>query len=358
MKKPTLKRYLRKKKQEEQRPLRITNDTVAEHRERILAGGRRFKYPVQYARHKLVINAILIALGALIILTIVGWWQLYRQQNTSTLLYRVTKVLPLPVASVDGTSVRYSDYLVKYRGSIHLLEQNGLLEKDKDSLQRQLDFYKRSVLDDVERDAYAQKLAKEQNITVSNDEIEKAIDDGRQASNGTISKELYFSSIYESYGYSEDELRSTLQHSILRQKVAYAVDDKARATAAQAKELLQKKGATLQSVAKELGTDTAQYINPGLVSKTNQQDGGLPQIAAAMKIGEISEPVQSTKGDGYYIVRLKAITTSKLDYEYIKIPLTEFEQNFKELVSNHKITEYINVPRQDSVAYRKESIYV
>lgn len=40
-------------------PNRITTETVAQHREQILAGGRRFKYPIQYARHKLVINAIL-----------------------------------------------------------------------------------------------------------------------------------------------------------------------------------------------------------------------------------------------------------------------------------------------------------
>ena len=33
-------------------PARITNDTVAEHRQRVIAGGRKFKYPIQYARHK------------------------------------------------------------------------------------------------------------------------------------------------------------------------------------------------------------------------------------------------------------------------------------------------------------------
>jgi hypothetical protein len=72
-----------KKKQES--PSRITNDTVAEHRERILAGGRRFKYPVQYSRHKLVINAVVISLVTLLVLLLVGWWQLYLAQNSSSL---------------------------------------------------------------------------------------------------------------------------------------------------------------------------------------------------------------------------------------------------------------------------------
>jgi hypothetical protein len=84
---------------------RITNETVAEHRERILAGGRRFKYPIQYARHRLVINAIIISVVAVIILGVVGWWQLYLAQNTSTFVYKVTRVLPLPVANVDGQPV-------------------------------------------------------------------------------------------------------------------------------------------------------------------------------------------------------------------------------------------------------------
>jgi len=120
-----MKRILRKiRKQPEVPPSsRITSETVAHHRERILAGGRRFKYPVQYARHKLVFNAILISLSALIVVLFVGWWQLYKAQNTSEFMYRITKVVPMPIASIDGQSVLYSDYLLKYRSSVHYLEQ-------------------------------------------------------------------------------------------------------------------------------------------------------------------------------------------------------------------------------------------
>ena len=79
---------------------RITNDTVAEHRERILAGGRKFKYPLQYVRHRLVINTVIISTVALAALVSIGWWQLYSAQNTSEFMYKVTQVLPVPVASV------------------------------------------------------------------------------------------------------------------------------------------------------------------------------------------------------------------------------------------------------------------
>ena len=109
----------RKNRNTQQPAARITNETVAEHRERILAGGRRFKYPVQYARHRLVINTILISIVALVAITAFVWWQLYPQQNSSTLFYRITRALPLPVATVEGQSVRYSDYLVGYRSQAH-----------------------------------------------------------------------------------------------------------------------------------------------------------------------------------------------------------------------------------------------
>ena len=128
-KKLLIKRLGRKQKEEKEAPSRITNETVAEHRERILAGGRKFKYPVQYARHRLVINAILVTLAALVLLAVIGWWQLYLVQNSSAFMYRITRILPVPVASVDGEYVPYRDYLVQYRGSEYYLSKYGEVKK-------------------------------------------------------------------------------------------------------------------------------------------------------------------------------------------------------------------------------------
>src|SRR6185437_3677255 len=79
-------------------PSRITNETVAEHRERILAGGRRFKYPMQYARHRLVINTIAVTIVAFLLIIAIGWQQLYIAQTTNSFFYKVTRVLPLSIA--------------------------------------------------------------------------------------------------------------------------------------------------------------------------------------------------------------------------------------------------------------------
>src|SRR6478735_9399643 len=112
MKKPSLK----KRNKQVEAPSRITNETVAEHREQILAGGRKFKYPHQYERHKLVFNVLIIGVVTVILFGIVTWWQLYPMQNTSNFFYRVTRIIPMPVAMVDGAQVRYGDYLMMLNG--------------------------------------------------------------------------------------------------------------------------------------------------------------------------------------------------------------------------------------------------
>ena len=83
MKKLLSKLPSRKKAQLQEPEGRITNDTLAEHREKVLAGGRKFKYPVQYARHRLVRNTIIISVSALVLLMGLGWYTLYQAQNTS-----------------------------------------------------------------------------------------------------------------------------------------------------------------------------------------------------------------------------------------------------------------------------------
>lgn len=73
------------------------------------AGGRRFKYPVQYAKHRLVINTIVISVVASLLVALVIWWQ-FTHLKIHRVFYRITRVLPLPVAVVDDRTVPYSDY--------------------------------------------------------------------------------------------------------------------------------------------------------------------------------------------------------------------------------------------------------
>ena len=342
MKKPTLRR---KKKQVAEQPSRITNETVAEHREQILAGGRRFKYPRQIARHKLVFNAIIISIASLIILAIITWWQLYPVQNTSAFFYNVTRMLPLPVASVEGKQVLYSDYLLRLNGSTHYLEETERLNLDTEDGQRQVEFMKRQALDGAIADTYAEKIATERNISVSRKEVNDVIDSSLNTVNGRISQDVYDNSTFSTLGYDAEEYRHIIERSLQREKVAYAIDDTAAKAKAEAEVYISSsEKPSLGKLADQLEKNgyEIQTGSSGLVPKTNH-DGGLSQTAYNLKEGALSQVVKSTTGDGYYILQLNSKNDRQLNYSFIKIPLTEFDKRIEALSKNDKISEYIDV---------------
>ncbi len=335
-----------------QPPSRITNETVAEHREKILAGGRRFKYPVQYARHRLVINAIIISLAAVVVLSVIGWWRLYLAQDTGTFMYRVTKVLPLPVASVDGYPVLYSDYLMKYRSDAYYLETKEQVSPNTPDGKKQLDYSKQKAMQDAIADAYAKKLAGQLNITVSSTELEAFLKSQRQSSDGEVSQQTYDAVILDYYNWSPDEYRSITSDKLLRRKVAYAVDKDASALVKAITPQVQAPGSNFQSIvagSAAIGGSKATYGASGWVPKNNT-DGGLASAASKLGRGQVSGVIESTTGDGYYFVRLLDINDSQVSYEYIKVPLSTFDKDLASLKTAGKIKEYISVPSVSSAS--------
>lgn len=343
-----MKKLLRSKKHRTaEHPARITNETVAEHRERILAGGRRFKYPVQYARHRLVINTIVISIVALVALVALIWWQLYPQQNSSTFFYRITKVLPLPVAEVDGQLVRYSDYLVGYRSQAHYLEFKEGINLRSNENKAQVDYIKRKAMDDAIADAYAAKLAKESGVVVTDAQVNSAIERQRQSRDGTASKETYDAIILDHFDWTPDEARGVTARKLLQQEVAYKIDDKAAKQRDSLTEKL-KTESDFDKIAAVLGGAGTAKVTAGITPLVprNNQDGGLATTASKLKKGETSGVFKSTTGDGYYVVRLlDEDTTNRISYSYIRIPLTVFLEQLAKIKTDGKVKEFIDVPQ-------------
>lgn len=333
-------------------PTRITAETIEQHREHILAGGRKFKYPIQYARHKLVINAILISLAAIVIALVVGWWQLYPEQNTSEFMYHVTKVIPVPIAYVDGQPVLYSDYLMKYLSSIHYLEQKEQLNIKTNDGKRQVDYVKQKSMEYAIENAYAAKLASKYNVSISNAELDKYMKNLRQTSAGETSEQTYDAVILDYYGWSPDEYRYMVGKELLREKVSYTMDKNAHSTADSIESTLAKNPQsdmkTLAVMFNKTSGTKVTYGASGWVPATNQ-DGGLASEAAKLKKLEVSPVFESTIGDGFYIIRLIDINNSQVNYEYIKVPLTAFTKSLSNIEKNGKVTRFISIPNDTSV---------
>jgi hypothetical protein len=325
---------------------RITTETIAEHRERILAGGRRFKYPVQYARHRLVFNAIIITVVTLIALVGVGYWQLYSVQNTSDFMYRVTRVLPLPVAKIDGQPVLYSDYLMKYRSSIHYLETKERVNLKSEDGKRQSDFVKSQAMEDTLADAYAMKLAKQNNVTVTDAELQTFLKQQRSSTDGEVSEATYDAVILDYYGWSPEEYQHAMQTKLLRQKVSFVVDADALAASKTVGNTITAGNTDLKSVTETIN-QTAKiqvvYGALGWVPKSNQ-DGGLAAAAAKLQKGAISTVIKSTTGEGYYFIKLIDSNDTQVNYEYVHIPLTTFMKQLQTVEDQKKVDEYITIP--------------
>lgn len=335
---------LKRQKPVEEKPSRITNETVAEHREQILAGGRKFKYPVQYAKHKLVLNSVFIGLGAIALLFVLCWYLLYHAQYNSKFMYRLTQLVPVPVANVDGENVRYSEYLKKYRSDIFSLVQQEQINLRSADGKRQSEYYKRRELDSAVKEAYVAKLAREKNITVTRTEIDDFIT--RTVNSKSISLEAYEKTVLRNfYDWSLDEYRGVVKARLMTQKVSFAIDDAARkraeSLAAQAAG-----GADFAALAAANSDDLATRGNggdAGTLPLDNQDANGLIAAAKRMSPNQVSQPIQGS--DGYYIIKLIDKSDTAVHYAQIKVGLTELDKRFEAVKKAGKVKEYIKVEK-------------
>ncbi len=314
----------KKKKKEEQLPARITNDTVAQHREKVLSGGRKLKYPLQYTKRALVRNAIIVSLAGVMVLSILVWLQLYVWKDAGNWAYQVTRVIPLPVAKIDGEYVRYSDYLLYHRSTVAVLEGQG---RAGDSLSSdRLQFQQQQAMDRALEDAYAKKIARKNNIPLASDKkVKEHIEQNRKESG--LTEGAYATALSDQLRWTMDELRTAMRYTILRQDAAFSVDSTARGASKEVAQLLSK-GKVLSEIAESLG-DKVDYQADIVVPKGNSD--GLAVVAAGLEIGSISPSTKTLAGDGYYFIARHASEPDAVSYSYIKVPLTVFKKDFEAL---------------------------
>lgn len=315
---------------------------VEERREEVLKTGRKFKYPLQYAKHRMVLLSIIVAVLALVGLAGFGYFALYRGNSTSDVLYRLTSIIPLPVAEIDGASVRYSDYLLIYKSTITPVEQQGQLGSgaDADAMRAH---YQRSALTDAENYSYALKLASEQNLTISDDEIDRSISDHRKVGGTERSAESFEKILEDNFDLSMDEYRRMIYLSLAKTKVSEKIDTTAKNLS---DEISAKISAdpelNLLDLANELGDQVLYEETGGLVDQMNV-DGGRATVAMTLQPGQISKRFVTTSGDGYCFVKLIEKTDSTVNYTSIKVPFTALEKKLKTLREDGKVKEYITL---------------
>lgn len=317
-------------------------EKVEERREEILAKGRKFKYPFQWTRHRVVVNTILIALVVFAMIFIGGWLALYRIGMTDELLFNITKVLPLSAATVDGENVRFSDYLMFYRSSMISIERQSGSQFDEASFNELRAEYKRAALTEAEKYTYATKLARELDITVSPDEVTTEFNRHLKIGGVDRSEEGFVKIIKDNFGLNKSEYERMLYLTLIKAKVEMEIDQNANQLAAKVESLLAANGNDYKAVAEQLGDQIVYEETGGLVDSKNI-DGGRASEAMKLEPGQSSARFVSMNGDGYYFVKLISKTDTEVNFVSIKVPFTEFAKQFEALKEDGKITEFIDL---------------
>ena len=330
----------KEKKQSEQ-------EKVDERREEVLATGRKFKYPLQWTKHRIVVNTILIAFVILAMIVVGGWLALYRLGMTDEPLYRITKIVPISVASVESENVPFSDYLMLYRSSMTSIERQSGNQFDQSSAEALRAEYKRAALTEAEKYTYALSLARELNITISDEQVKSEFERHLKIGGIDRSEEGFLKIINDNFSLDKGEYEHMLYLSLLKSEVSVAIDEKANQIASEVEKKLVENGNDYKDVAEQMGEKVIYEETGGLVDSKNI-DGGRATEAMKLEPEQSSGKFISMNGDGYYFVKLIKKNNAEVNFVSIKVPFTEFDKRFKALQNEGKIQEFIELQETEN----------
>lgn len=261
---------------------RITNETIAVHREEVLKGARKYIYPLQHSKHRIIVVTSIIGTITAIAFMIYCIIGLYHFHQHNTFLYRVTQVVPLPIARVQGSFVEYENYLFELRHYAHYY-QNQLEQDFSGDEQQQLLEYRKQALDDVINQAYIKKMAKQYGVSVSNKEVNDRITEVREQNRLGNNDKVFADVLREYWGWSISDFKRSLKQQILEEKVLARLDTEADQKAQAALARL-KNGEDFTAVAREVSEDEASKATGGeygfAITKSNPNVP--PQIVSEM----------------------------------------------------------------------------
>lgn len=323
---------------------RITNETVAAHREEVLGKARKYIYPLQHSKHKVVIIST-----TLFVLVIVGFFTyctlaLYRLQSSAAFVYRVTQVVPFPIARSGGHFVAYENYLFELRHYTHYYTTQQKLDFKTAAGKQQLADFKRRALNKVVNDRYIKSIAAQKHQSVSDREVDDQITIVRNQNRLGSSDKVFEDVLKDYWGWSLNDFKRSLRSELLSQKVMVALDtDTAERAQTALNEL--KGGSDFAAVAKKYSDD---------ITKDNGGEYGYPidrtsrnltaqatDVLYKLKPREYSGIVNT----GFSLEVLKVIETNgdKIRAAHIVFNFKDVNTYINDLKDKQKTRAYIRV---------------
>ncbi len=348
---PKLPRPLKRRKGTEERVKeafanvpKITNETIAEHREDVLRGARKFIYPLKHSRRRAIVISSTIFVTAVVVFMAYVSVSLYRLQTTDGFVYGVSKVIPFPVAKAGDSWVSYNSYLFQLRRYVHYYttqQEADFTGKDK----AQLTNYKKQALDQVTNDAYVKQLAKQNEISISSRAVDQQVRLVRSQNRLGASEQEFREVLNEFWGWDETDFRRSLQQEMLAQAVVAKLDtDTANQASAVVRQL--KAGGDFATIAAQASQDEPTKAGGGkYASPIDPNNTDLPaQVVAELtklKPGEYSEVINT--GYTLEIVKVDAVQDGKIQASHISFNFKPISDYIKPLKAKNSATSYIKL---------------
>lgn len=324
---------------------RITNETVAEHREDVLGSARKYIYPLKHSRRRAVIISSSIFVAAAVIFMAYVSVSLYRFQSTSGFLYGVTKVIPFPIAKAGPSWVSYNSYLFELKHYMHYYSTQQEVDFGSESGKQQLANFKKQALQQVNNDAYVKQLAKKHHVRVSQRAVNDRVAVVRNQNRLGTSQHEFEGVLKEFWGWDVSDFKRSLQQQMLAQAVVAKLDTATAAKADAALEQL-KAGTDFAALATQISEDPTTKGTGGMYSAPvdrNNADVPVEAVAALQRLqpGQYS-PVINT-GFSLEIVKVISVTDGKIQAAHITFNLKSIDDYVAPLKAAHKADTYINV---------------
>lgn len=241
---------------------RITTETIAAHREEVIGSARKYIYPLRHSTRRIILITTSLLIAGIISFFAYCTVALYRFRSTSTFLYRVTQVIPFPVARTGNSFVLYESYLFEVRHYTHYYESQLKLDFRTNEGKQQLAAFKKQALDKVIDDAYIKKLAAKYHITVSEQQVNDQITILRNQNRLGSSDKVFEDVLRDYWGWSVDDFKRSLRDQILSRNLAAKLDT---ATGERAKQALTELATNpdFAAAAKKYSDDIASKNNGG-----------------------------------------------------------------------------------------------
>ena len=331
-------------------PDRVTSETVEAHRKEVLSASKRFIYPLTHSKHKVAL--ISTALFVLVVVAIFGFTSLmlYRYQRTDDFAYRVSQIVPFPVARVDGRFVSYEDYLFEVRQNIHFYSVQENINFDDAEGAAILANIRSEALQRVKENAIAKKLASENGITVSDEEVQEQIVTIREQGGIGDSIESLENALSEFYNWTVEDFEEVMRTQLIKQKLISVLDTESQSRTQSLKNQLNE-GADFAELAKANSDDLFSKDNGGQLGSINRATNDFPPVfveaAFALEKDQVSEVVQSSVG--LHIIRNLGVDPAneeQIKVAHILVSFKDIDELLRGELANVEVRDYISLEEQ------------